>query len=137
MGKVNIMMLAFNSVFLLGLICSTVMGVAGYVAADKWPILAASPAVTVPVSAAEPGQASRPAPENEADLTTKQSRIEYYRGVFDICVFSGSGAGSPEEVFMVCREVVRSAVEQNWFEIPSREWRWPLPAGPAEANQNG
>jgi hypothetical protein len=140
MGKVNVTMLAFNGfIFLLGLICSTTLSLVGYAVAGSWPALAVSPAVA-PLAAeakAMPAPTGQAKPRDELALETQENRIEYYRGIFDVCVFSGRNEAAPEKVFIACHEVVRRAVTQNWFEMPSREWKWPLPAMPSKLEQDG
>jgi hypothetical protein len=140
MGKVSLTMLTFNGfIFLLGLICATTLSLAGYLIAEGKSALAASPAVA-PLAAEAKAMAAPTAqasPREELALETQESRIEYYRGIFDVCVFSGRNEAAPEKVFIACNEIVRRAVAQNWFEMPSREWKWPLPAMPSEVEQEG
>src|SRR5262245_45030434 len=116
MGKVKTTTLVLNGfVFLLGLICSTILGLAGYRIAGGWSALASSPAFAPPAAEAKaiPAPAVEATPRDELALKEQESRIEYYRGIFDVCVFSGRNEAAPERVFIACREVVRRAVTQN------------------------
>jgi hypothetical protein len=140
MGKVSLTMLAFNGfIFLLGLICSAALGLASYTAWGGWLDLPTSSLVAPRAAEAKamPAPTAQAIPRAELALETQESRIEYYRGIFDVCVFSGRNEAAPEKVFIACREVVRRAVAQNWFETPSREWEWPLPAMPSTLEQDG
>lgn len=140
MGKVSLTMLAFNTfIFLLGLVCSAALGLASYAAWGNWLDLPASLVVAPQATEAKaiPAPPAQAIPRDELALETQESRIEYYRGIFDVCVFSGRNEAVPEKVFIACHEVVRRAVAQNWFEMPSREWKWPLPAMPSEVEQEG
>jgi hypothetical protein len=133
-------MVAFTGFnFLLGLICSTALSLAGYAVAGNWSALASSPSVApLAFEAKAMAVPTAPAtPRDELALEIQESRIEYYRGIFDVCVFSGRNQAAPEEVFAACHEVVRRAVAQNWFETPSKAWEWPLPAMPSKLKQDG
>jgi hypothetical protein len=98
-------------VLLLGLICSAV-GMVSYVAAQgpASPILWTTTLTPLPAGG------------------TEENQREYYRGMFDICVASGrNGLAPKEQILENCRNLVRLAIEQEWFETPSNEWLWPLP----------
>lgn len=107
-------------IILLGLTCST-LGAMSYVAAQGWPLV--SPALTVPEALA-PDQA----PEaDEPDNTERDAEAEYYRAIFDLCIFSANEAKVVrEKAVRGCREFVRQAMNGHWFEEPSKDWEWPL-----------
>jgi hypothetical protein len=140
MVKVVVMILGLNVVvFLLGVICSAV-GVVSYVATQTGSVLASAPPALAFSAAATamPSPTPRPTPNSESASESESDRSEYYRGIFDICVASGKRTShSPDQVLEACREVVRRAVEQKWFETPSKGWKWPLPAQFSSFSQNG
>lgn len=148
MGKPILMILGLNVVvFLIGVICSAV-GMVSYMTIKAEPVLASAPAALAPLPAAtvtplatatvKPSPTPRPTTKPESNSKAETNEIEYYRGIFDICVASGRRTShSPDQVLEACREVVRRAMDQNWFETPSKGWKWPLPAGFSSFNQNG
>lgn len=148
MGKFILMILGLNVVvFLLGVICSAV-SVMTYLTAQARPVpawtsaaLAAEPVAQVAPSPTTPVEAS-PAPgstpEPDSSVKSETNRIEYYRGIFDICIASGRNMNhSPDQVLKACREVVRRAMDHKWFETPSKGWKWPLPTSFSSFSQNG
>jgi hypothetical protein len=148
MGKSILMILGLNIVvFLVGMICSAV-GVVSYMTMKAQPVMASAsaamdplPAATVTPLATATAKSSptpRPGSTPESGSKAESNEIEYYRGIFDICVASGRRTGhSPDQILEACREVVRRAMGQNWFETPSKGWKWPLPASFSSFNQNG
>jgi hypothetical protein len=49
------------------------------------------------------------------------ARAEYYRAVYDVCVYQ---TGQREK----CLEVIPGYIQKRWYEDPSPGWEWPLPS---------
>lgn len=125
---------------IFSLTCSAA-GTISYVAAQSWPAASTfftetmSSAATAidPVLADDPTLSSEgPAPQLEAGernelVPSDDPKAEYYRAVFDVCIYSAHKAGAaPETAVSGCQDFVRRAIAGNWFEEPSRGWEWPL-----------
>jgi hypothetical protein len=151
MPKFILMILGLNVVvFLLGLVCSAV-GMMGYLTVQGQPAFssvsaafaaappaAATQATPVPTATVKASPTAHPTSEPDSDSKVEANRIEYYRGIFDICVASGKNTNhSTEQVLKACQEVVRRAMDQKWFETPSKGWKWPIPASFSSFSQNG
>ena len=142
MRKFIPMILGLNVVvFLLGMICS-VVGLASYNAAQAQPVLAPASAALAaapePTAIVKAPAGSLPTPKPEPSLNSGAGRSEYYRGIFDICIASGKRTSHPlDQVVQACQELVRRAMDENWFETPSKGWKWPFPASFSSFNQNG
>jgi hypothetical protein len=124
---------------IFSLTCSAA-GTISYVAAQSWP--AASTLITETMSSAttviypalaDPTVADEEPPllveEKASDETvsSEDPEAEYYRAVFDVCIFSAHQAGAaPETAVAGCQDFVRRAIAGNWFGEPSRGWEWPL-----------
>ncbi|HXV97304.1 MAG TPA: hypothetical protein VEC93_02705 [Anaerolineae bacterium] len=118
--------------FIIGFACS-VMGTMGYVAAQGQPTATPSPTATFPPSAtATPRPTKTPAPPTSANGSDPEA--EYYRAIFDVCMYSAGKANvPPEKAIEGCRLFTRQTMQQEWFSEPSREWEWPLPATQLQA----
>lgn len=130
-------LIAVNIVMgLIGLACSAVSAL-GYAAVQQgpelWvlsntatltPTLAPATATLEPTSTPTPQATSTPV----VTAAEKKSEVEYYRGIFDVCVHFGHQSDvAPEKIIQTCRELVRRTMKQDWFEAPSENWKWPLP----------
>jgi hypothetical protein len=105
--------------FIIGFACS-VMGTMGYVAAQGQP-------TATPTATATPRPTKTPAPPTSANGDDPEA--EYYRAIFDVCMYSAGKANvAPEKAIEGCRLFTRQTMQQEWFRQPSREWEWPLPA---------
>jgi hypothetical protein len=113
---------------LLSLVCSTA-GTVGYVAAQSWPTLTPSPTHTPqPAATATPSPRSTPT-SGPKSAATGDAQVEYYRAVFDVCLYAAREANIPRQKALTgCQEFTRRALKNNWFEKPSKGWEWPLPA---------
>jgi hypothetical protein len=121
--------------FIIGFTCS-VVGTMGYVAAQGQPTTTPSPTATPRPSAPATSRPTKtPTPPTAADSSDPEA--EYYRAIFDVCMYSAGKAHIPaEKAIEGCLLFTRQTMEQKWFSQPSREWEWPLPttqlpAGPS------
>ena len=61
-------------------------------------------------------------------VSPAENKGDYYRGMYDLClVFEKDSAAPKEQMFEKCRDLVRLAIDHQWFETPSQGWEWPLP----------
>ena len=108
---------------LIGFVCSLV-GTMGYVAAQGQPTV--TPSLIGPATTVTPPPTKTPTP-NSADIGDPEA--EYYRAIFDVCMYSARKADIPtERAVEGCRLFTRQTMQQKWFKEPSQEWEWPLPA---------
>ena len=119
---------------LASLACSAA-GTISYVAAQSWPAASTFFAKTMSSAtmAIYPAQADEETPplvEEEAPdetISSKDPEAEYYRAIYDVCIFSAHKAGTaPDTAVAGGQDFVRSAIAGNWFKEPSRGWEWPL-----------
>jgi hypothetical protein len=111
----------------------------GYAAVQQGPNLLAfanpaAPPPTLVAATAMPEPTSTPTlkptatPRPTVTIAEKESEVEYYRGIFDVCVHFGRRSDvPPEKIIEACRELVRRTMQQKWYEAPSENWQWPLP----------
>jgi hypothetical protein len=132
-----ITLMTIFSGFLIGFACS-VLGTMGYVAAQGQPSATPSP-ITTATSASSATATPRPTktPTPSTSAKPDDPEAEYYRAIFDVCMYSAGKANiSPEKAIEGCHLFTRQTMQQKWFNQPSREWEWPLPttevpAGPS------
>lgn len=125
----SITLMTILSGFVLGLACS-IVGTMGYVvAAQGQPADTSLPpptATPLPEATATPLPTSLPVPDS---VDTTDAKSEYYRAIFDVCMYSAQKVEVPREKAVAgCHLFTRQTMKQKWFEEPSQEWEWPLPA---------
>lgn len=58
------------------------------------------------------------------------SREQYYRGIYDVCVYYGVREHPTEEggrlVKIACKELIARVIIKKWYENESLDWTWPL-----------
>jgi hypothetical protein len=65
--------------------------------------------------------------ENQLRRANNQKRIEYYRGVYDTCLYAGYLGNVPmEKSIKNCLEFTDLARKSKWFEQDSPGWQWPI-----------
>lgn len=127
--RVTLFLATVIGLVLFSLTCSAA-GTISYVAAQSWPAASTffSETMSSATMAINPAQAGEetPSPVEEV-VSSEDPEAEYYRAVFDVCIFSAHKAGAaPETAMAGCQDFVRRAIAGNWFEEPSRGWEWPL-----------
>ncbi len=147
MGKKTLIMLIGSAAILVfGLACSAASALS-YVTAQSWnpaePAEAAAPEeISLPeAELARPEPAGLPIPEEEVvveeegepaepeRLNTANAEEEYYRAVFDVCMYSAAQADiAREKALEGCQDFVRRSMNGSWYEEPSHDWEWPMPA---------
>ena len=77
----------------------------------------ASQPTPIPTLTATPEPTSTPAP-------VVDSEGEYYRGIYDLCRWLIQQTGH----YVDCMAFVERSNTSGWYEQPSKDWQWPLPA---------
>lgn len=132
--RVTLFLATVIGLVLFSLTCSAA-GTISYVAAQSWPAASTffsetMSSATMAINPAQVGEETAPLVEKETPeeaVSSEDPEAEYYRAVFDVCIFSAHKAGAvPETAVAGCQDFVRRAIAGNWFEEPSRGWEWPL-----------
>lgn len=63
--------------------------------------------------------------KRERAINRSRLEGEYYRGIYDICVWTLAETYGANTV-QACHEMVLEFKRSGWFETPSIEWQWPL-----------
>lgn len=63
--------------------------------------------------------------KRERAINRAQLEGEYYRGIYDICVWTLAETYGANTV-QACNQMVQEFKRANWFNLPSEGWHWPL-----------
>lgn len=60
-------------------------------------------------------------------LSLNSGEEQYYRGIYDVCVYYGLKTDKEREfVQQACLDYVHVIHQRKWYEKASKGWQWPI-----------